>query len=210
MKLHHLLVLAILGGFVAFALAVGCSNENPVGSQLTQGAGELATDDDVGITTVKKKKTKKKATRVFKKRAKRKTALVERGRGIGHLAYRTGQDGPPFTYGVIVQDLKGVTRVTLEIGEFGEPGWRIAYLYLSEDQYGVDAGPLTGMRISGEITEEELYKQELTPEDLAEYLMMNQVFMEVATRDHPDGAIGGQLREVDETPLRVKKRAKKK
>ena len=80
MKLHHLLVAAILGGFFVFTFAVGCSN-SPTETQFTQGDEEFWTtgDDEVTITkkTPKKKtKAKKKAARVYKTRAKKKKAVI--------------------------------------------------------------------------------------------------------------------------------------
>lgn len=223
MKMHHLLVAAILGGFFVFTFAVGCSN-SPTEAEFTQGDGEswISGDDDLTITKKKavKKKTKKKAKRVYKGKVTRKKKAVAKkkvSKGIGHVTYKkkafrkktaTQEAEPsdaPFSFGVIVQDVPGVRYATLNVGDAeGSEYWRIAYLYESPDlKNGTDANGTTGILMRGELDQLDLNQAEISVQELAEYLAMGETFIHIITSD-PEEEMAGQLMEVDQTPLRKK------
>lgn len=217
MKLHHLLVVAILGGFFVFTFAVGCSN-SPTETQFTQGDEDFWTtgDDEITITKKKvaaKKKVKRKATRVYKAKAKRKAAVKKTaGTGIGHVTYRKKRvpSEAPFFFGVVVRDLTGIINATLNIGHLvnGNGSREVAYLYMAENgETGTDTR--NGLLMRGEISQADLSQAEISVMDLAHYLSEGEVFINIATLMYPEGEIAGQLMEVDMTPLKKKKVTRK-
>lgn len=217
MKLHHLLVVAILGGFFVFTFAVGCSN-SPTETQFAQGDEGFWTtgDDDITITKKKvaaKKKVKKKATRVYKARIKKKAAAKKTaGTGLGHLTYRKKrvEGEAPFFFGVVVRDLSEIINATLNIGhaENGTGSREVAYLYMAENGE-TGTATRTGLLMRGEISQSDLNQAEISILDLVHYLSEGEVFVNVATVMYPEGEIAGQLMEVDMTPLRKKKITRK-
>ena len=215
MKLHHLLVVAILGGFFVFTFAVGCSN-SPTETQFTQGDEGSWTAGDGDFTITKKavkRKTKKKAARVYKTRTKRKTAVTKtKGTGIGHVTYRKKRtaEEAPFFFAVVVRDLTGIINATLNIGDAanGEGSHEVAYLYMTENgETGTDTRD--GLLMRGEISQSDLNQAEVSVMELADYLSMGEAFINIATLAYPEGEIAGQLREVDMTPLKRKKATRK-
>jgi len=208
MKLHHLLVLVVLGGFVAFAFAVGCSTENPMASAIGQSSGESVSPTKKKAAV--KKKTKRKATRVFKSRMKGAGEVppVETPAfGLGHVSYRSDElGGMEFDYSLIVKNLEHITGAHLHYAPEGENGRIVAPLYRSETTDGVDADGTTGLLVSGVIREEDLVEFQITADELAAYLREDQIYVNVHTLAHPSGEIRGQLKEVDQTPLKKVKR----
>ncbi|WP_199174763.1 CHRD domain-containing protein [Halegenticoccus soli] len=127
-------------------------------------------------------------------------------------------EGPHLHYALLVARIENVTQAHIHLGERGENGDVVAFLFGAEDENGEFVGPLeqgvteNGILAVGSITAEDLVGP-LEGEDLealAEEMKAENAYVNVHTEQNPPGEIRGQIEAVDEEEVAFEERVQVK
>lgn len=202
MKLQHLLVAAILAGFLAFGILIGCSQDSP----MEAGIGQANPSGDRYETAKKaKKKTPSEAAVVpyaalMSWQFEVPQAEGSEAEGRGFVTWRKNQE--EFQYSVRIEGLTGTPFGShFHFGSSGMIGPVVVPLTLTGEASGVvAAGVFTAADFTGagEIA---------TLADLHDAIMAGNIYINVHTPSFPGGEARGQLSEAGDPrePTRKKK-----
>jgi hypothetical protein len=124
----------------------------------------------------------------------------------GHATFETSADGTAVEYEIHVESICNVTQAHVHLGEEGENGPVVVWLYPEDAQEPeLIEGRFDGTLASGTITEDDLVGplEGASFEEAAESLEAEGMYVNVHTEQHPDGEIRGQIRpeEAPEEPV---------
>lgn len=119
----------------------------------------------------------------------------------GHALFEVSEDGTEVSYAIYVDFICNVTQAHIHLGEKGENGPVVAWLYpedtkepkLIEDRF-------EGCLAVGTITEDELVGplEAASFEEVAEALESEGAYVNIHTKQYPDGEIRGQIAPTEE------------
>ncbi|WP_336346114.1 CHRD domain-containing protein [Halalkalicoccus ordinarius] len=114
----------------------------------------------------------------------------------GHATFEANEDEMTVAYEVHVESICNVTQAHVHLGEEGENGPVVAWLYPEEgEEPELIEGRFDGTLAEGTITEDDLVGplEGASAEEVVEMLKDEGAYVNVHTEQHPDGEIRGQI-----------------
>jgi hypothetical protein len=161
-------IIPLFAGTLAFALAVaGCSTESASASKADFVARQTGGEQVPPVATA----------------------------ASGTASFWVNPDSTAIRYKITVTDLNNVTMAHLHLGGLGKNGPPVVWLYPSAPPPKEINGLSNGVLSEGSISAADLTGPMAgkTIADLVAAIKANNIYVNVHSRDHPDGEIRGQL-----------------
>ncbi len=115
--------------------------------------------------------------------------VMTKASGTAQLQIAKGSD--TLTYKLTVTDIPNVTAAHIHFGKKGQNGPPVAFLFSGPAK----EGPFSGMLAAGVITAKDLFGplKGKGLSDLIKQIRSGDMYINVHTKDHPDGEIRGQI-----------------
>jgi hypothetical protein len=113
----------------------------------------------------------------------------------GEADFYLSKNGKELRYKLTVQDIEDVTMAHLHVGSANQNGDHIVWLYPSTQKPKIIAGKYSGTLAEGSITAANFMgpMKGKSLRDLIEKIKAGDIYVNVHSKEHPDGDIRGQL-----------------
>jgi CHRD domain len=113
----------------------------------------------------------------------------------GQATFRLSKDGKRLIYRLSVTNIKDVSMAHIHLAAAGENGPVVVWLYPSKPPAMVKTGMFSGLLARGTITAANLMGplKGKSIADLVDELKMGKTYVNVHTKEHPEGEIRGQI-----------------